>query len=281
MKKTMGVYLQLIAVIMCLYLSTHSVNAQEEGSKDINDLGYSLSENQSVRDLYIGDEISLEIQAKGISEVALREAFEGMEIISFEKDEEVYRLIVTGYEPGEQEIQLPGQKLLIHISSTLDAIKRESIFEEELTYESGEAKQISLMAVLGLGILLIILYLPMAFKLFIRKEKQMKPFELFIQSIEKIDASCSDALYEMTMILKRYLSNVLGVSLEGLTTEQIIEVLDNQEVIMKEDLTEWMVKCDQLKYKPVAPLPEVIKDLKEQLLQYATRFQQEERSAIE
>jgi len=243
-----------ITVITLIFLFQASVHAED------------------LRPIYIGDRIEMDIDAANTSELMIKEAFSDFEIISLDKMDDHYHLIFTAFEPGEYEVNLNGNPITVNIGSTLETIQRDSIYDRELTFGSGKGKQVVLILLIGSTILLLILYLPLLLKKFKRKEKTKKPLEAFNEAMDGIDYNAKESLGQMTLLLKTYLQSAMGENFVGMTTGQLSVFFkgksdqdDRTQWPQADELVDWLQRCDALKYKKSENLPQLHKQMKDEL----------------
>jgi len=86
---------------------------------------------EETRNIYVGDIITLNVTAKGISAEQLKEEFQNFEIVEFQNKSGEFLLSIRTFESGEHRIPLGDKEIEIIVGSTLNDIQREGIFEGE------------------------------------------------------------------------------------------------------------------------------------------------------
>lgn len=227
----------------------------------------------STRNIYIGDPITLEIKSQTLTEEELEKALEKFEIMELKRIDGGYQITIRSFDTGEKNITIEKNEIIIMIASMLEEVEKEDIYEVDFTQaEITGSRTIKKSFRLGLFVLFALAFVTSGVLLLIRKikdkkEKDKPPFMRFHKSLDSLDLNKETALEDMTMLLKRYLEEVFNYKIMGKTSKEIMAQIqwDEGKVAYKQDVEEWLMKCDYYKFGGIQVGLKEKEQLKEEL----------------
>jgi len=214
------------------------------------------SSSATLRNIYVGDVLELRIETMDYTQDEIELAFQNFEILRYEEDEEVIFLDIRSLEAGSFAVDLGEQKFTIQIASTLDDMKRDSIFESDNELIANGSIINPYYILLGVG--LICLLSSFTYYLTTKKKKLvtiLTPMEKFNEEMAISIPEHSDFLILIGQIFKQYLEDqfvlkVCSKSIMGLTTDETIEILKSIPILNDslDSVREWLVRNDYSKF---------------------------------
>ena len=207
------------------------------------------------RSIYVGDLIELKISTEEFSKDELTDKFKDFEIVSLKEDNGGYLLTLRGFEPGEKKITLGNKEIVITVKSTLDEIKRDTIFEGDLTpIKSGFQlnSQIAIYALLAISLLSGGIYY---YGRYYRKKKvaSLKPFQYFSNQMQGISEEDDQYFVKMTFYFKAYIEATYSCQIRGKTASEIIGEISRMPGLQEfsQEIRAWLEESNRLKFSGV------------------------------
>jgi len=219
--------------------------------------------DESVRNIYIGDIITLKVASRTYSAEELTSIFHGFEIVDIQNEPEGFILSLRTFTVGEHKVFLGNKEIVINVSSTLDDIERDEIFQGDTwVIKPGFMLywQIILLAAAGAFVLSGGFVLAKVIKK--RKENALSPLQLFIKrcaALSPDDDYNNNYFVDLTFYFKEYLGSRFKCRIIGKTSIEIINELNkiratrNIQAIdaFLYEIQEWLTECDRLKFSGV------------------------------
>ncbi|MDR0490307.1 MAG: hypothetical protein LBH28_03545 [Oscillospiraceae bacterium] len=234
--------LVLLAAAAALNFTSSAVDA--EMSNDI----------ESGRNIYVGDIIRLKVTTLAFSAEELERMFQDFEIVEIKDEPEGYLLSVRTFTVGEQKIQLGDNEIVINVSSTLNDIQRDSIFEgDEWVIKPGFQYHWRILFFVTAGVFALSGGFMLAKIIKKRKAKQLDPLQTFIKRSDALSAydDYSDNYFvDLTFYFKEYLEALYTRRIIGKTSDEIINMLKEIQALdaMLPEIMEWLAECDRIKF---------------------------------
>ena len=207
------------------------------------------------RNIYIGDIIPLKITTDAYSADELERAFHDFEIVDMESAPGGYLLSLRSFAPGEHRVYLGDKEIVINVSSTLDDIKTEELFEGgEWVIKPGFSLNMRIPFVAAAAVFFLSGAFTLIKLLFSRKAKQLTPLQLFMKRCEQFFAKGLDHnnnyLVDLTFYFKEYLEAVYEIRIIGKTSGEIISELEGIQALgaMLPEIAAWLNECDRIKF---------------------------------
>ena len=245
------IILYLLPVLLLLAIGIIWVSVRSAGETEIPDA------SDDGRNIYVGDIISLKIASFAYSADELALIFQGFEIIDMKDEPDGYLLSLRTFTVGERKILLGNKEIIINVSSTLNDIERDSIFQGDTwVIKPGFSFYWRIMFYIAAGCCAISGGFVLAKAIRKRKENALSPLQLFMKRCAAL--SPDDDFYDgyfvdLTFYFKKYLEARYQCRIIGKTSAEIIDELqDIQEI--KPFLLEtqdWLTECDRLKFSGV------------------------------
>ena len=218
----------------------------------------------TVRNIYIGDIVTLEVSAQGFSEEVLRQAFSDFEVIAIERGAErgrnnSYRISVRSFDVGEKTVNLGDKDLVIRVTSTLEDIQRDGIFEGGTDIiKPGFPLQRRVVFFVVAGIFVLSCGVVIVKSLKKQKSKQENPYQLFLRRIAELSVEDENYFVALTFYFKRYIEGLYRCRIIGKTSKEIIAGLQTMRFPDDEltDIRQWLMECDRLKFTGVGSSPD-------------------------
>lgn len=211
----------------------------------------SVYAEEAVRNIYIGDIITLEIAAGNISSEELREKFRDFEIVDIKKESNIYLISLRTFEPGEYSVSLGNKEVIVNVASTLDDIARDGIFYGGTDIiDSGFSLHWRVFLCISAGIFAVsggIILIKMTFK---RKEKLLSPYQRFMKNSDAIELESESFFVDLTLCFKEYLEQLYQCRIIGKTSSEIVNEVKDIITLgaVMADIEEWLTECDRLKF---------------------------------
>ncbi|MCT4597751.1 MAG: hypothetical protein N4A50_07765 [Vallitalea sp.] len=211
-------------------------------------LGLVLAEE---RNIYIGDMVTIEINSAIINEEEVVIALEEFEIVELEETNKGYLVTIRSFDIGEKKVIIGNQEINITISSTLEDINRDDIYEGDLNVKSYGSN----IPWLYIYIFVLVICIVSGVILLIRKirtpkHKQPTAYESFISSLELISNEADTYLVDSTILLKKYIEEVFNCIIKGKTSSEIMTELQSIDETSqyRTDIYNWLIECDTYKF---------------------------------
>lgn len=226
MKTKKALYILILLLIWIIIKPLHVFAENTEVSADDVKASDELKSFSDNRNIYVGDIITLKITAQGLSDEELREKFHDFEITMLEKINDEYLLSLRTFEPGEYKVLVGDKEIIINVSSTLNDINREDIFEGGTGInEAYKAFYWRIYFYIAGGIFLLsggFVLLKLIVK---RKNKEPSPYQIFLKRTSVLIVEDDNFLVDLTLCFKEYLEGMLGCQIIGKTSSEIINEL--------------------------------------------------------
>lgn len=203
------------------------------------------------RNIYVGDIITLEITSLEFSEDELRQKFKEFEIVEIKKEPDGYLLSIRTFDTGERTILLGSKEIVIDVTSTMNDIHRDDIFEGEAEVIKPGISfhwRIIFYAATGIFVLSGGFVLVKAFVK--RKTGTESPYQLFLRRSASLSAADDNYFVDLTLYFKEYLESLYKRRIIGKTAAEIVNELKEIQVLdaMLSDIQKWLTECDILKF---------------------------------
>ena len=203
------------------------------------------------RNIYIGDIIVLEITTREYSRDELIQKFIDFETVEIKSTPGGYNLSIRTFEPGERSILIGDKELIIRVSSTLDDIEREDIFEGELkVLKPGFAFPWRVLFFMSLSVFILsgafIIY-----KTFIKKQSaEENPYKLFLRRSAALSDEDENYFVDLTFYFKEYVGSLFKRRIIGKTSTEIVNELSEIPALKNElfVIEKWLSECDLFKF---------------------------------
>ena len=213
------------------------------------------------RNIYIGDIITLEITSHQFSANELNDKFKDFEIIETTITSNGYLLSLRTFETGEHKVVLGNTETIINVSSTLEDIQRESVFEgDKRVIKPGFSFHWLVLLCVAAGVFVlsgVFVLVKIAGK---RKIAALSPYCTFLKRTEallpKIDND--NFFVYLTFYFKEYVGKLHNRRIFGKTSSEIISELKAIHSLgsVIPMIEKWLVECDRMKFTGVAVLAE-------------------------
>jgi len=203
------------------------------------------------RSIYVGDIITLEITSPGLSVNELTERFHGFDIVDIKDGPGGYLLSLRTFETGDHRVLLGDKEIIINVSSTLDDIHREGIFEGEArVIKPGFSVPLRALFYIAAGIFVLSggLILMGFFKK--HKTSAISSRQLFLQRTAALSAENENFFVDLTYYFKEYLESMFQCRIIGKTSVEIINGLKEIQALktVLHEIREWLTECDRFKF---------------------------------
>ena len=235
------------------------------------------------RSVYIGDIITLEVTARGLSAEDVEERLHAFEIVDFIAEGDGYLISIRTFEPGEQRIILGDKEIVIDVRSTLDDIARDDIFEADISViESGFIFHWRLLFYIALGMLALSGGFVLWKAIKKRSGERQSPIQLFLRRSARLSSGDDNYFVDLTFYFKEYLEALYGRRIIGKTSDEIIGELEAIEPLgaMLPEMRGWLAECDRLKFTGVTVAAEVKEGHCGKLLDLAQRIDARANSGV-
>jgi len=206
------------------------------------------------RSLYIGDIITLEVTARGLSAEDVAERFHAFEIVDIKAEGDGFLLSLRTLVPGEQRIILGDKEIVIDVRSTLDDIIRDDVFEaDEFVIRPGFIFHWRLLFYAVAGVFALSGGFVLWKALNKRAGKKLSSIQLFLRRSGRLSADDDNYFVDLTFFFKEYLEALYGRRIIGKTSDEIVSELEGMhplETVLPE-MREWLSECDRLKFTGV------------------------------
>lgn len=215
------------------------------------------AETSEARNIYVGDIIALEIASPEFSEEELRQKFQDFEIVEIKKSSSGHLLSIRTFNVGEYKIFLGGKEIVINVSSTLDDIQRDGIFEGEANViEHGFIFYWRILFYIAASIFVLSGGFVFVKTMIKRKTKTESPYELFLRrsaALSAKDNGYDNYFVDLTFYLKEYLGTICNHRIIGKTSAEIVNELKELHAFedMISDIQKWLTECDMFKFSGV------------------------------
>ena len=253
--------------------------------------------DQDARNIYIGDIVTLKITpaSRPIEVEEIERAFQDFEIVEIKEEPDGYSLSLRTFEVGERRILLENKEIVINVSSTLDDIERESLFEGDAWVIAPGIRFHWHMLFYGAA---AVFALSGAFVIVTtirkRKAKTLSPLRLFMKRCANLSADddLNDSYFvDLTFYFKEYLTawhrdwtppssnsntSLSAVGYIGKTSKEIISILRDTRILddFLSDVQEWLTECDKMKFTGMEVTAEAKKTHCAKLKQLVERIDQ-------
>jgi hypothetical protein len=236
----------------------------------IGNVGSTDTENpdaaESVRNIYIGDIISLKVTSLSIKAEELQNMFQDFEIVEIKQEPDGYLLSLRTFKTGERKVLLGNKEIIINVSSTLDDIERESIFEGDTwVIKPGILFYWRILLYVAAGVFALSGGFVLVSVIKKRKAKALSPLQLFIKrsSALSADDDFNDNYFvDLTFYFKEYLEarHQCRITSEGASAGTIgyigktsVEIINELMKIQALDafipeIHGWLTECDRMKF---------------------------------
>lgn len=210
------------------------------------------------RSLFVGDLIEIKIESVEFTADELRDKFKDFEIVDLKDATDGYLITLRSFEVGEKTIQLGNKQVIITIKSTLDELKRDEVFEGDLSpQKAGFFVQWKYV----FYILIIVVIFTGGFSLWLflirKKVTLLSSYRNFANKVDKISLDDRECFVKMTLFFKEYLEAKYSICISGKTSTEIISEIDyvSDLQLVLSDIQKWLKESDYYKFAGVvAPI---------------------------
>jgi len=214
-----------------------------------------LPVSAETRNIYVGDIIALQIETRDFSAEELTEKFNDFEIIEIKDYPGGYSVSMRTFITGEHKIILGGREIIINVSSTLDDIQREGLFEgDSRVAEPGFIFHWRIIFYISAGIFILsggFILLKIFMK---RKIIPETPIKIFLRRSDSLSPDDDNYFVDLTFYFKEYIGSIYKCKIIGKTSVEIIKELKKIKALNNDMLREiyiWLIACDKLKFSGV------------------------------
>lgn len=202
------------------------------------------------RPIYVGDIIELDIDNTYYSLSDIELAFAEFEIIEIEDLDNIYRLKVRSFEVGEHLVTLGDTGLKIVIESLINEDSADIKQGNMEVYKSGLVLPWTGFKYIALGIFILSLIVFVFISIKNRPRKALTNYESFSKSLDALDQSSDDYIYELNVLFKSYLSKQFKCNYYNFTVTELLSSIESKaEVVEAYPLMKtWLHKCESYKY---------------------------------
>lgn len=204
-----------------------------------------------VRNIYVGDIITLDIATKNYSAEQLSEKFHDFEIVEIKEKTDGYLLSLRTFKTGEQSVLIGDKEIVINVESTLNDIQREGIFEGDVSViEPGFPFHWRILFYIAAGIFALSGGFVLLKTILKRKTKTLSPHQIFLSRSGALSDADDNYLVDLTLCFKEYLESLYQCRIIGKTSAEIIFELKRLQILdtMLPEVQEWLTECDRLKF---------------------------------
>jgi hypothetical protein len=209
---------------------------------------------KSVRNIYIGDIITLKITSRAFGAEEFERLFQGFEIVEIRDEPDGYLLSLRTFNVGERKILLGNKEIVINVRSTLNDIKRDSIFEGDVwVIRPGFIFYWRILLYVSAGVFTLSGGLVMLRIITKRKAKALSPLGLFIKRCAALSADNDfndNYFVDLTFYFKEYIETRYQCRIIGKTSAEIISALREIQALdaFLHEIQEWLIECDRMKF---------------------------------
>lgn len=237
----------------------------------------SLQSSAGQRTLYIGDVVDLVIDGTTHTRRAIEEAFADMEILSLVQEDDTYYLSVRTEKVGRQLIRLDQEEIVFDVTSTLDVYDREDVFAADLEpIKGGWLRHLRETLYVFLGLMFLSGGWMLWRFLRHRKSNQLRDNRSAIDLLYEVPLNDENCLPQLGYGLKAYLSHHYQLTTQGLTGQELIEVVSSLplEENMKIEMMQWLETCERYKYSGQSTDPTINQSLLNRLVAFIEAMDQ-------
>jgi hypothetical protein len=206
------------------------------------------------RNIYVGDIITLEITSDKYSEEELRYKFQDFEIIEIKKTPDGYLLSMRTFDVGQRTILLGDKEITINVSSTLDDIDQNDIFEGGTdVVKPGFAFHWRILLYITASIF-VLTGAFIAIKVLTQKKTEpVSPYQRFQDRAALLKAEDDNYFVDLTFYFKEYIGSLYNRRIIGKTSSEITAELAEIPALetMLPDITNWLMECDKFKFTEI------------------------------
>ena len=202
------------------------------------------------RNIYVGDIITLDIEAK-IPADELADKFKDFDIIETKARAGGYEISARTFFTGEHRIIIGDKEIVIDVRSALAEIERDGIFEGGLYVgEPGFPFHFRVLFIIfvlifaasGAGVLYM--------RFFKRAAASASPRKLFMARSGALSAYDGNFFVDLTFYFKEYIGSVYRRRIIGKTSKEIIGELSliGELAETLPAIGEWLTECDRMKF---------------------------------
>lgn len=249
MKKRAILYIfPVLALLAAVIAAAFIIAAGGAGSAD---------DDGTRRNVYVGDVISLRIASREFSAEELSATFQGFEIVGIEEDPDGLLLSMRTFAVGERKFLLGNKEIVINVSSTLDDIERDGVFQGDAwVIKPGFLFYWRVLFYVAAGCFALAGGLVLAKAAIKRRAKQLSPLQMFMKRCAALcpDDDWGDEYFvDLTFYFKEYLEARLLCRIVGKTSIEIIAELKGIRALVAflPEIQQWLGECDRLKFSGV------------------------------
>lgn len=250
-KNLTGLLAVLLMTVFCSPLAAYAQNPKA------TDVWESFKDG---RNIYVGDILTLEIMAEGLSTEELKEKFSAFEIMELKEEAGRYLITLRTFEPGEYKVTLRNKEITITVASTLDDIQREEPFEGGTqVIESEPSFPWRILFTVSTSIFLLSGGVLLFRTLVKKRAKALPPYELFLRSSSALAIENDNYFVDLTFLFKQYIESLYQCRLIGKTSDEMISQMKEIQALhaLLPDMEAWLKECDRLKFTCVKVSPEI------------------------
>ena len=203
------------------------------------------------RNLYVGDIIVLDIAAPPGGEDEIRRAFEDFEIVGIQVSPGGYRLSLRCFEPGERTIVLGGREFAVLVHSTLDEIRRDTVFEGgSRLLDAGFPFYWAPLLIAAACVFALSGGAVLAKAWRNRSIAPEGPYPSFLRRATALTPDEDAYLVDLTFCFKEYVGRLYGRRIIGKTSSEIAGELESIPALapLLPFIRKWLTECDAYKF---------------------------------
>ena len=246
-----GAVLVFAVVLMLVCAPLGAFAGEQDEAQGLLDTSYPDEVFADERSIYIGDIISLEIEAEGFSSTVLRELFKEFEIVEIVPQAIGHVISIRTFLPGEHRVFVGDKEIVIDVRSTLDDIIRDDVFEGEAMGEySATHVNLRIMFLAAVWVFAVSGAVLLVKKHRKTKTENIRPYLLFVQRCTALSPDSEGYFVDLTFYFKEYVGGMYGRRIIGKTSGEIMaELADIGELErMFPEIRAWLTECDRLKF---------------------------------
>ncbi|SHJ81517.1 hypothetical protein [Paramaledivibacter caminithermalis] len=229
------------------------------------------------RSIYVGDLIRIKVSSDNISSEELRDKFKAFEIVDIEDAMDGYYITLRSFETGKKKVQLGNKEIVIDIKSTLDEIKRDSVFEGNLNIEEAVffmnwkyVFYLSLMIFILIGGIIFVSYM---------KDRRIilkSPYQHFMNQANNISLDDDSYFVKLTFYFKEYIESCYSFQIRGKTSSEIIDKISCLSGLSGSlsAIKSWLEESDRFKYGNIHASKEKKQELNKALIELVKKIEE-------
>ena len=227
------------------------------------------------RRVYIGDIITLEIEAEHLSRADVRAQFSDFEVVELIEEPGQFVIAVRTFAPGEYRVLLADKEVVINVGSTLEDIERDEVFEgSSQILKPGFFLPWHLLCYAAAGVFILSGAIVLFKAILSRRKKQLTPYQVFLKAAEALPMESGSYFVDLTLLFKQYLESLYHTRIIGKTSTEIVGELGRLQALtaVLPEIEQWLAECDQFKFSGVRVGREQKQEHYQKLIELAVRI---------